>query len=143
MDETAPATRPLLRDRVFALIRESPRPPTGLQILSRMRERGEAVHDSQIYRAVQQLCRSGAVRKIHLCNGYAVGGATDRISLLCRSCGSLASIEAPELVVALERLAARGGLAVTSYVLELPGLCARCAAFKSSSSESPAGSRRR
>lgn len=115
-----------LRERVLRMLQRSKRPLSGFELTDRLGERGKRLHHSQIFRALDQLCRGQIIRKVALTSGYAFGGDTRQVSLLCSACGEIVAVEAEAGFALLDRLAASKRFMVGSYVVEVPGICRKC-----------------
>lgn len=101
-------------------------PSSGFQLSEMMREEGDIVPLSQIYRTLRQLVDSDAVRKINLSSGYVIKTDTGSLDLCCSHCGRLTTIPAGETLDALQDLAATSGFKASRYVVEVCGICRDC-----------------
>lgn len=111
---------------VARLLAHSPTALTGIAIAERLRRDDPGISNSLVFRSLSQLRRDGAVRKIEHVNGYAWGGDTRMVSLVCMTCGALAQRDAPGLFEALDALAGQHGFRPDRYVIEVAGACRAC-----------------
>jgi Fur family zinc uptake transcriptional regulator len=118
----------LLHETMLHLLRDQPGPLSGVQLARMMRETGHPVPPSLIFRAVRQLTERGAVRKIEVAKGYVLADGPAPVSLFCRTCGASTELESAETLDALRRAASVAGFTPARYIVEVPGVCDRCAA---------------
>lgn len=116
-----------LHETVLRLLRDQPGAVSGLRLVDMIQAEGDAIPPSLVFRALRRLTDRGAVRKIALAKGYVVAGDAAPIDLVCRACGGLAETSAPEALAELHRAVATTGFAGTRMVVEVSGLCGRCA----------------
>lgn len=117
-----------LHETVLRLLRDQPGAVSGLRLAEMIQGEGHAIPPSLVFRALRRLSDRGAVRKVALARGYVVTDAAAPIDLVCRACGGLATISAPEARTDLHRAVAATGFAGTHLMVEISGLCSRCAA---------------
>lgn len=115
-----------LRESILRLLQRAHRPLTGLELTERLGRHREPPFQSQVFRALGELCRRGAIRRIATTNGYAVGGDTRRINLICSRCGKLETVRAEKLFSALDQLALSERFVLRCYLVEVSGICAGC-----------------
>lgn len=115
-----------LGETILRMLRRSRTPLTGIEIAERMRIGDPRVSNSQVFRTLQQLRRDGAIRKIEHLNCYAAGGETRYVSLVCRACGALRTVEAAGFFEAIDAAARLRGFRPNRYVVEVPGTCRAC-----------------
>jgi len=93
---------------------------------------GHAVAPTTIYRALQGLEQKGIVTRIESRNAYTLCRHPhenhDCLFFICRQCG--AATEAPDNTVSqlLRKEAGKLGFGINRQILEVVGLCKRCAA---------------
>ncbi|MBB3174608.1 Fur family zinc uptake transcriptional regulator [Endobacter medicaginis] len=122
-----------LRRLVLELVLEADRPVGAYELLDQLRLRHAGAAPPTVYRALDFLLAHGLVHKLALQNAFvscAGGGhhAHPAQLLVCRSCGSVVELEDSGIQSALARAAGLHGFVVGDGALEVPGLCARCAA---------------
>ena len=122
---------PLQRDTLETLVGSS-LPLGARELASRLGRRlNRAIAPESVYRVLRALIRRGLVQRIESERGFAAADAaipTPRgLTLLCTGCGrvQLRSVE-PSRGALPEELH-RVGFVPDRYVLELRGVCARCA----------------
>ncbi|MET0310054.1 MAG: transcriptional repressor [Sphingomonas sp.] len=115
-----------LTGEIVQLLQRSQVPLTGIEIANRLRHDDPRVSNSLVFRALQQLRRDAVIRKIEHLNGYALGGETRTISLVCAECGKLFAIEEDAFFERLDDIARRQGFRPSRYVIEFAGTCGRC-----------------
>lgn len=117
-----------LHQRVLRLLlAHHPRPLSGLELVALLQAEGDMVSASQVYRALRRLTDEGAARKILVAGGYLPVGQEAAL-LWCRGCGKVEAAACPDAFRRLNALARRAGLAGPNCRIEVPGLCADCAA---------------
>lgn len=116
-----------LQQTVLRLLRDQSGPTSALRLTEMIHAEGHAVQPSLVFRALRRLTDMGAVRKVELARGYVVAGETPAIDLVCRACGGLTASEAGALHAALRDAVAATGFAAARQIVEVTGLCARCA----------------
>lgn len=122
-----------LRRLVLELVLEADRPVGAYDLLDQLRLRHAGAAPPTVYRALDFLLAHGLVHKLALQNAFVScsggGHHTHPAQLLvCRSCGSVAELEDAGIQGALARASAAQGFVVGDGALEVPGLCAVCAA---------------
>ena len=115
-----------LASRVLALLRRERRPLGGLALAGLLRNEGEVVTSNLVFRALRDLVRQGAIRKLHLAGGYVVAGEDREIDLLCTQCGMIGTVRDENAFVALAKAAEAAGFRVRLPVVEVAGICSRC-----------------
>jgi Fur family ferric uptake transcriptional regulator len=101
------------------------------EIHHELRGQGDKVGLSTVYRNLQALAADGAVDTIRNEDGEVLyrrcGGETHHHHLICRACGRVEEIEGPAVEHWAEKAAAQLGFADVSHVIEIFGVCPRCA----------------
>lgn len=95
-----------------------------------LRERGERVGLTTVYRTLQGLADAGAVDVMRPPGGehlYRRCSQGHHHHLVCRSCGRTVEVEGPAVESWAERVAARHGYTDVSHTLEIFGTCRECA----------------
>lgn len=117
-----------LQQTVLRLLRDQNGATSALRLTEMLHDEGHAVQPSLVFRALRRLTDSGAVRKIELARGYVVADESAAVDLVCRACGGLTAREAGALHAVLRDAVAATGFAGARQIVEVTGLCARCAA---------------
>jgi Fur family ferric uptake transcriptional regulator len=96
-----------------------------------LKQRGEAVGLTTVYRTLQTLAEAGEVDVLRTGDGEAVYRRCSRghhHHLVCRSCGRTVEVEEPAVERWAEKVAAEHGFTDVIHTLEVFGTCADCAA---------------
>ncbi|HEU5035306.1 MAG TPA: Fur family transcriptional regulator [Mycobacteriales bacterium] len=100
------------------------------QIHAQMRERGDRIGLTSVYRALQGLSDAGAVDVLRSRGGEASYRRCDsdrhHHHLVCGECGATVEVEAPALERWLAQVAAQHDFAVAGHTLEVVGRCSQC-----------------
>ncbi len=94
-----------------------------------LRERGETVGLTTVYRSLQQLATAGEVDVLVTDDGetvYRRCGERHHHHLVCRECGRTVEIEGPAVERWAASVAAEHGFADVDHTIELIGTCADC-----------------
>ena len=100
------------------------------ELHSMLRERGERVGLTTVYRTLQGLADLGEVDVMRPPGGehlYRRCSEGHHHHLVCRSCGSTVEVEGPAVEAWAERVAARHGFVDVSHTMEIFGTCPVCA----------------
>jgi Fur family zinc uptake transcriptional regulator len=93
--------------------------------------RGRRVAANTVYRILDVFVRTNLARRVESANAYVAnphpGCRHDCIFLICDSCGQATHIDDDRLTGALREAARNAGFADVRPVVELRGLCSRCA----------------
>ncbi len=126
------------RRLVLGLLLDAERPLGAYALMERLRAATRrAVAPPTVYRALGFLVEQGLVHRIERLDAFAVCSAVARGGgahahahqfLICRGCGTALELRDASVARALSRAAARSGFAAAHAVVEVEGLCARCAA---------------
>ena len=109
------------------ILRDQTRPLSGLQLTAMLRDEEYPASPSLVFRAIRRLIDRGAIRKILVAGGYAPIREDFAIRLFCSRCGKLREIPCTETFDALDHVAATLGFGVLDHIVEVEGLCGRCA----------------
>jgi Fur family ferric uptake transcriptional regulator len=97
-----------------------------------LRDRGENVGLTTVYRHLQRLADDGAVDAVRTDDGETLwrrcGTQTHHHHLVCRRCGDTVEIASPQIEAWAERVAQRAGFQDIEHTVEVVGTCASCAA---------------
>lgn len=96
-----------------------------------LKQRGEAVGLTTVYRTLQSLAEAGEVDVLRTAEGESVyrrcSSSHHHHHLVCRRCGRTVEVAGPAVERWAERVAAEHGYADVSHTLEVFGTCPRCA----------------
>jgi Fur family ferric uptake transcriptional regulator len=127
--------RPLRATRQGAAVRaalaEVNRFASAQDLYAAMRQRGDGIGLSTVYRHLQLLADSGAVDTLQTPDGETVyrlcGSGPHHHHLVCRACGRTVEIEGREVERWTQRVAAAEGFVEVAHTVEIFGTCAACA----------------
>ncbi|HEX3828871.1 MAG TPA: Fur family transcriptional regulator [Sporichthyaceae bacterium] len=94
-----------------------------------LRQRGENVGLTTVYRTLQSLAESGEVDVLRNDEGESIYRRCSRghhHHLVCRVCGRAVEVEGPAVEQWAERVAAEHGFTDVSHTMEIFGRCADC-----------------
>ncbi|MDQ3104261.1 MAG: transcriptional repressor [Actinomycetota bacterium] len=95
-----------------------------------LRERGDRVGLSTVYRTLQTLADGGQLDVLRTADGetrYRRCSGGHHHHLVCRSCGSTVEVEGPTVERWAGRVAAEHGFRDISHTVEIFGTCSGCA----------------
>lgn len=96
-----------------------------------LRQRGEPVGLTTVYRHLQMLADAGTVDALHLPEGETVyrlcGRGDHHHHLVCRACGRTVEIDGREVERWTQRVADTQGFTDIEHTVEIFGTCATCA----------------
>ena len=95
-----------------------------------LRERGERIGLTTVYRTLQALADAGEVDVMRPPGGehlYRRCGQGHHHHLVCRSCGATVEVDGPAVESWADRVAAEHGFTSVSHTLEIFGTCPECA----------------
>lgn len=125
-----------IRERVLELIWQSHKPLGAYDILARLSADGHNSAPPTVYRALDFLLQQGLVHRIASLNafvGCAHAGESHRGTfLICRDCGNVLELDAPEVTEAVESAARAEAFQPDDVTLEIAGICPRCRAATAS-----------
>ncbi|MBM3522518.1 MAG: transcriptional repressor [Alphaproteobacteria bacterium] len=121
-----------LRRHVLEIVWRGHQPIGAYTILETMQaELGKVVAPPTVYRALEFLCAQGLVHRVESLNAFV--GCQDPATphsvqlMICRACSTAVELRDEGVVAALSAAAANAGFAPTRSIVEVSGLCARCA----------------
>lgn len=117
-----------LDESLVASLEREGRPLTGLMLAGMLREQGEVVAVSLVFRALRKLVERGTLHKLLLSRGYVPTRSPNEIYLHCASCGTVGRIANAESFQKIEDAAERSSFRVTRPIVEVMGRCAHCLA---------------
>lgn len=118
------------RAAVSALLAEVAGFHSAQELHAMLRERGERVGLTTVYRTLQGLADSGEVDVMRLPGGehrYRRCSEGHHHHLVCRSCGRAVEVEGPAVESWASRVASAHGYVDVSHTLEIFGTCPDCA----------------
>jgi Fur family transcriptional regulator, zinc uptake regulator len=133
------------RRLVLGLLLDAERPLGAYGLLGRLEAATRrTVAPPTVYRALDFLVGQGLAHRIERLNAFAAcsavaqgRGAHAHQFLICRGCGTTLELHDASVVRALSRAAARSGFTVGHAVVEVEGVCARCATAQPAESAPP------
>ena len=119
-----------LRRRVLELVWGSHEPVKAYDILDELRGVDKKVAPPTVYRALDFLLETGLIHRIESLNAYVGCGDPARTHhsqfLICRTCGTVAELDDPEIFGLVSVKAKRLGFHIDQETIEVSGLCAQC-----------------
>jgi Fur family zinc uptake transcriptional regulator len=113
---------------VLGYLRQASAPLTAYQLLGRMQTHRGAVAPPTVCRALQGLEDAGLIRRIESLRARApVAAVSPGVAVICDDCGTVRSMEAPEVLESLHRSLAAEGLAEARQTIEVHGRRGGCA----------------
>ncbi len=104
---------------------------TAQDMHAELRQNGERIGLTTVYRHLQRLADAGVVDVIHAGEGEAAyrrcATATHHHHLVCRSCTRTVEVQGPEVERWAERVASAAGYSEVDHTVEVFGLCPECA----------------
>lgn len=121
-----------MRADVFEALATQDRPASAYDIAESVSaRRGKRVAANSVYRILDLFVRTNLARRVESANAYLAnshpGCRHDCIFLICDSCGSATHLDDDRLTGALREAAQSAGFAEVRPVVELRGVCSRCA----------------
>jgi Fur family ferric uptake transcriptional regulator len=95
-----------------------------------LRERGEGIGLTTVYRALQALAEAGEIDVLRTDDGEAVYrrcSTGHHHHLVCRTCGRTVEVEGAAVERWADRVARENGFVDVRHTLEVFGTCSRCA----------------
>jgi Fur family transcriptional regulator, ferric uptake regulator len=118
------------RSAVSTLLQEVEGFHSAQDLHAMLRQRGERVGLTTVYRTLQGLADAGEVDVMRPPGGehlYRRCSEGHHHHLVCRSCGRTVEVEGPAVENWAEKVAARHGYANVSHTMEIFGTCPGCA----------------
>ena len=118
------------RSAVGALLGEVEGFHSAQQLHAMLRERGERVGLTTVYRTLQGLADSGEIDVMRPPGGehlYRRCSEGHHHHLVCRSCGGTVEVEGPAVESWADRVATRHGFVDVRHTVEIFGTCPSCA----------------
>jgi Fe2+ or Zn2+ uptake regulation protein len=103
---------------------------TAQDVVDRLQQASVPIGRATVFRTVDLLAELGLLHRLHSEGGAHVFAVCadhgHHHHFQCKSCGSVQTVDAPEIEADIERLSATAGFRVIEHVLELVGYCAIC-----------------
>ncbi|MCA2216866.1 Fur family transcriptional regulator [Jidongwangia harbinensis] len=118
------------RSAVSAVLAEAEGFHSAQDLHALLRERGERVGLTTVYRTLQGLADAGEVDVMRPPGGehlYRRCSQGHHHHLVCRSCGRTVEVEGPAVEAWADRVAAKHGYVDVSHTMEIFGTCPDCA----------------
>lgn len=119
------------RTAVIAALNELADFQSTQEIHEYLRERGDSVGLTTVYRTLQALSAAGEVDVILREDGesvYRLCSDAHHHHLVCRQCGHTVEVEGPTVERWADSVSAKHGFTDVSHTLEIFGMCAECTA---------------
>jgi Fur family transcriptional regulator, ferric uptake regulator len=127
---SADAPRTRAQVAVLAALVDVPTFVSAQELHAQLRQQGQSVGLTTVYRALQVLADAGHVDVLRTPSGEATyrrcGSEQHHHHLVCRECGSAVEVEAPALERWVATIATTHGYVVDGHTLEISGTCSRC-----------------
>ena len=131
MSEASPQRPTRERAAVAAALDRSDEFRSAQDIHAMLREAGDSIGLTTVYRALQAMTDSGQVDVLRTDDGEAVYrrcSTSHHHHLVCRGCGRTVEVDGPAVERWAERVARDNDFIDVSHTLEVFGTCAACAA---------------
>ncbi|BAW80913.1 ferric uptake regulator Fur family [Candidatus Nitrosoglobus terrae] len=119
-----------LRRRVLELVWNRHRSIKAYDILEHLHQEYQRAAPPTVYRALDFLLQAGLIHRVETLNAYIGCGNPERPHigqfLLCRHCGTVAELDAPEITDILVREANNLSFQTDCQTVEIRGLCPQC-----------------
>lgn len=119
-----------IRERVLELIWQSHKPLGAYDILAMLGTEGHNAAPPTVYRALDFLLQYGLVHRIASLNAFTgcthAGEHHRGTFLICRECGNVLELDAPDVTRAVEAAAADVAFRPEEITMEVAGRCPRC-----------------
>jgi Fur family ferric uptake transcriptional regulator len=118
------------RTAVSALLREAEGFRSAQELHAMLRQRGERIGLTTVYRTLQGLAEAGEVDVMRPAGGEARYRRCEAVHhhhhLVCRSCGRAVEVEGPAVEAWADRVAAAHGFTDVGHTVEIFGTCPDC-----------------
>ena len=118
------------RSAISALLDESKGFRSAQDLHAELREKGDTIGLTTVYRTLQSMSDAGAVDVLRTDSGELIFrkcSDSHHHHLVCRVCGFTVEVEQPEVEVWARRAGSAHGFTEVTHTVELFGLCAECA----------------
>jgi len=103
---------------------------TAQQLHDAVRAGSTSLGLTTVYRTLEILADVGAVERVHgpsNCEAFVAAGATHGHTVVCRVCGAAAELSGLDCSGLLAEAARKTGFRIDEHVVQLSGVCERCA----------------
>jgi len=122
------------RTAVSAVLNDAEGFNSAQDLHAKLRERGERVGLTTVYRTLQALADAGEVDVLRTASGEAAyrrcASDDHHHHLVCRQCGTAVEIAGPAVETWAQRVADEHGFTDLSHTVEIFGLCRDCSAAR-------------
>lgn len=108
------------------MLAQSDRPLSATTVTRRLREGGEQIIQSAVFRAIAGLFATGLLDRVELTSAYLPRREETSASALCTRCGCYAELKQGAPAQELRALARARGFRPGRLVVEVAGLCRDC-----------------
>ena len=118
------------RSAISGLLDESKGFRSAQDLHAELRDRGDTIGLTTVYRTLQSMADAGAVDVLRTDSGELIFrkcSDSHHHHLVCRICGFTVEVEEPGVEVWAHRAGRAHGFTEVSHTVELFGVCARCA----------------
>lgn len=118
------------RSAISALLDESKGFRSAQDLHAELRDKGDAIGLTTVYRTLQSMADAGAVDVLRTDSGELIFrkcSDSHHHHLVCRTCGFTVEVEEPKVEEWAHRAGQAHGFAEVTHSVELFGLCAECA----------------
>jgi len=118
------------RSAISSLLKEVNGFHSAQSLHAMLRDRGESLGLTTVYRTLQALADSGEIDVMRQDTGeqlFRRCGEGHHHHLVCRNCGAAVEVDGPAVESWAERVAREHGYVEVSHTLEIVGTCAACA----------------
>lgn len=118
------------RSAISALLDESKGFRSAQDLHAELRDRGNTIGLTTVYRTLQSMADAGAVDILRTDSGESIFrkcSDSHHHHLVCRGCGFTVEVEEPGVESWAHRAAGAHGFTAVTHTVELFGLCAECA----------------
>lgn len=121
-----------MRAEIFAVLASFGKPGSAYDIADLVsRKRGKRVAPNSVYRILDLFVKNNIATRVESANAYIAnahpGCVHDCIFLVCGKCGEATHIDDDALTNTVRRMARDHGFAPQRPIMEVLGLCAKCA----------------
>ncbi|MBB1030419.1 transcriptional repressor [Dietzia sp. SLG310A2-38A2] len=119
------------RSAISALLDESKGFRSAQDLHAELRERGDAIGLTTVYRTLQSMSDAGAVDVLRTDSGELIFrkcSDSHHHHLVCRVCGFTVEVEEPEVETWAHRAGGAHGFTEVTHTVELFGVCSACVA---------------
>lgn len=120
-----------LRRRVLELIWEDHRAVKAYDLLDRIKPVANTAKPATVYRTLEFLIAQGLVHRVESLNAFIGCRCSNHphelLLLICRSCGEIEELPAPEVMAAIREESRSAGFSSEHQSIEIIGLCRHCA----------------